>query len=597
MATAGAGWPIGRSRLARRPRRAGRRSNTFLRMTPIPVPHRWLAALLGAAVLVDLTLAGTYSLSDGLPPLPGAFALCLCAYLALTRPAIGALAGAGVLLGSSVVIRVTDSVPISIGIQGILLSETVAGAALVVIVVWRCASIVAIGCTSVLVAACLGSMVIRGNPCTDILFCRPGYESYPGPGVFPSLVFGLCVLLGAVAGGAYLRHSSQQRVASPADTLIRRQWPLGVALAVLLLIETAYSGLGGVVTLLGAGVAGICAFFAPRAPLRFALAGSVALLVLPVLLGFGGDDGMPLSFTGVAASMAMIAYAVRYLSPPQAVGAVAALAGANVVELAARSGRVLGDADFMLLLGLLLVVSVATGWYFRARDRERSQTVRAAVTSAQQGERMALARELHDVVAHHVTGIVVQAQAALLVADKDPGAALPALERIERSGTQALTAMRTLVGSLREGTSSWAAGDADATAQATTDLEADIRALAEDFVGSPVTLELDLPAQLPHEVGRSVLRLVQESLTNVGKHAPGAADVRVLVASTDEELHLRVTDDGLRRPVNPAGGSGGYGLVGMRERVELLGGRFEAGPSGYVGWAVEAWLPLRKEGA
>ena len=100
--------------------------------------------------------------------------------------------------------------------------------------------------------------------------------------------------------------------------------------------------------------------------------------------------------------------------------------------------------------------------------------MRAAVTSAQQGERMALARELHDVVAHHVTGIVVQAQAALLVAEKNPDVAVPALEKIERSGTEALTAMRTLVGSLREGTAAWTAGDADATDQATTDLAADI---------------------------------------------------------------------------------------------------------------------------
>jgi signal transduction histidine kinase len=73
--------------------------------------------------------------------------------------------------------------------------------------------------------------------------------------------------------------------------------------------------------------------------------------------------------------------------------------------------------------------------------------------------------------------------------------------------------------------------------------------------------------------------------------------VHVRVARLDDTLHIRVSDDGTTRPVNPAGGSGGYGLVGMRERAELLGGRFEAGPSGYVGWNVEAWLPLRKEGS
>jgi signal transduction histidine kinase len=216
------------------------------------------------------------------------------------------------------------------------------------------------------------------------------------------------------------------------------------------------------------------------------------------------------------------------------------------------------------------------------------------VTTAQQGERMALARELHDVVAHHVTGIVVQAQAALMVAERNPDVALPALERIERSGTAALTAMRTLVGSLREGTAAWVAGSADATGEATTDLVADLRGVVEDFTGPPVDVDLDLPDELPHEMGRSVLRLVQESLTNVGKHAPDASTVHLRVATNDDTLHIRVSDDGRKRPANPAGGSGGYGLVGMRERVELLGGKFEAGPSGYVGWNVEAWLPLRK---
>ena len=568
-------------------------------MTPIPVPHRWLAALLGAALLVDLTLSGSVSLRDGLPPMPGALALCVCAYLALRRPATGALAGAAVLIASSFVITATDAVPVSLGIQGIVLSEMVAGSALVVLVVWRCTPPVATGCTTILVFACLAAILIRGYPCGSEVFCQQGYRLFGPPDLYKTLAFGFCTLAGSIAIGVYLRRAGQQRIESKTDALIRRQWPLGAALAVLLLVEAGEVGYAGVVALLSPAAAGVCAFFAPRAPLRLALAGAAAVVVLPVLLGIGTgfDTGLPLSFTALAASMAMVAYAVRSLPVRQAGWATAALVGANLLALAARSGRDFLDANVVLLLGLLLAVSIGTGWYFRARDRERTQTVRAAVTSAQQGERMALARELHDVVAHHVTGIVVQAQAALLVAEKNPDVAVPALEKIERSGTEALTAMRTLVGSLRDGTSVWTAGDSDATGQATTDLAADIGALAENFVGPPVTLQLHLPERLPHEVGRSVLRLLQESLTNVGKHAPDATDVRVLVAGTDEELHIRVTDDGAQRPANPVGGSGGYGLVGMRERVELLGGRFEAGPSGYIGWSVEAWLPLRKEGA
>jgi signal transduction histidine kinase len=566
-------------------------------MTPIPVPHRWLAALLGAALLVDLTLAGTNSLSEGLPAIPGAFALCVCAYLALRRPATGALAGAGTIAASTFVIKVTDSIPVSLGIHGIVLSELVAGAALVVIVVWRTAPLVAVGCTTALVVVCLFAMLIRGNPC-DSAFCRPPYEVISTTDLYRSLVFGLCVLLLSVAIGVYLRRIARQPVVTPADALIRKQWPLGAALAVLMLLEAAEVGYTGVFTLLGPGLAAGCAVFSPRAPLRYALLGAVAIVLLPLILGgMGVSTNLPMSFTALAASMAMTAYAVRYLPRRAAAGATAALVVANAITLAIRSGDYFADADVMLLLGLLLVVSVGTGWYFRARDRERNQTVRAAVTSAQQGERMALARELHDVVAHHVTGIVVQAQAALMVAEKNPGVAVPALEKIERSGTEALTAMRTLVGSLRDGTAAWVAGNTDASDQATTDLDADIRAVAENFVGPPVTVDLALPEQLPHEVGRSVLRLVQESLTNVGKHAPSAQEVRMRVASAGDELRILITDDGAQRAANPAGGSGGYGLVGMRERVELLGGRFEAGPSGDVGWSVEAWLPLRKEGA
>jgi signal transduction histidine kinase len=108
-----------------------------------------------------------------------------------------------------------------------------------------------------------------------------------------------------------------------------------------------------------------------------------------------------------------------------------------------------------------------------------------------------------------------------------------------------------------------------------------------------VRLELSLPDRVPYEVGRSVLRLVQESLTNVSKHAVDAGTVRVGVSSDRSELHVWVHDDGTARRGAPVGGSGGYGLVGMRERVELLGGLFSAGPATGGGWLVEVAIPLR----
>jgi signal transduction histidine kinase len=181
-----------------------------------------------------------------------------------------------------------------------------------------------------------------------------------------------------------------------------------------------------------------------------------------------------------------------------------------------------------------------------------------------------------------------------MVSAKDPKIAVDALAKIETTGVEALKAMRFLVASMRGSQPSGKAGAA--TDQATYDLGADLASMIEHFSGPPVSLELDSPEVVPQEVGRSVLRLVQESLTNVGKHALGAKRVQVRVVGTGDEMHVRVSDDGVARRADPVGGSGGYGLVGMRERVELLGGRFSAGPATPVGWRVEAWLPLKEEG-
>lgn len=567
-------------------------------MPPIPVPHRWLATILGVAFLLDAVLTvevdGPQSVRT-LASLPGSAAIALCAYLALSRPALGAALGAVSLLSSTALILLADTPVPAIGLDNIALTELVAGTALTTLVVWRAVPAVAAVGTTGLVVACLVSMVVRETVICPDFYCYPASATFflsPSGDLARSGAFGLLLLLGAIGAGLYLRRAGSRRVESEMSALVRKQWPLAAAIAVLGLVELSDGGTGGLISVLSGGIAGACAFFAPKYPLRNALIAAAAIALVPILTGGSGRDGMAFSFTNLAAAMALVAYLVRYEGRREATWGTIALVVGTGVGLAARSPSYVTEFSTLLVLLFLLGIAIATGWYFRARDRERNQTVRAAVTSAQQSERMALARELHDVVAHHVTGIVVQAQAALLVAENNPGAALVALEKIEHSGAAALTAMRTLVGGLRDGT----AGDAT-TGEATTDLRADLVALVENFVGPPVQLDLDVPAELPHEVGRSVLRLVQESLTNVGKHAPDARDVRVRVATVEvageqDHLHIRVVDDGARRPVVPVGGSGGYGLIGMRERVELLGGRFEAGPNGYVGWSVEAWLPL-----
>ncbi|MET0133869.1 MAG: histidine kinase [Kibdelosporangium sp.] len=556
-----------------------------------PVTYRWLLALLCACFVIDVLAA----LNNGRTTwvaLIGAALLASCAMLATRRPVEGAVSGALVLVFSTVFIRATAGRPASVGFGDLLLSEMVAGVVLVVLVVWRCRVTVAAVCTTMLVGAALLAV-----------FFRTGFSA--SPAMLRSLQVGLLLLVASVVIGGYLRGTSSRRTDTELGLLVRRQWPLAAALAVMLFLDIQIGGgTTRILALGGAVFAAVCAFFAPRAPVSLTLAATAGIALSPLALFLATDilpgrgPGQPLVLAEVAASMALIAFVIRWGQPWPAGLSTAGLVVANLLALQLRataSSRYANDglAEVGVYLGLLFVVAVATGVYFKARDRERNQSVKSAVTGAQQSERMALARELHDVVAHHVTGIVVQAQAARLVSEKDPQVAVRALAKIETSGVEALKAMRFLVGSMR---GAKPAGTSQATEQATMDLQADLHTVVEHFGGPPVHLDLRFASDsVPQELGRSVLRLVQESLTNVGKHALGAKSVQVRIVAKDSELHVQVVDDGVAQRADPVGGSGGYGLVGMRERVELLGGRFTAGLADPVGWRVEAWLPLSEE--
>lgn len=376
--------------------------------------------------------------------------------------------------------------------------------------------------------------------------------------------------------------------------LIRRQWPLACAL--LFFLGSEVIGRAAWWQLPGTVVVCALAVLAPRRPFDAALtaatavgASSVVLRVVDVVPQVPLVSGLVVS--EAAAVMAIIAVVVRHAPLPRAVVGVVVLvavsAGTGVVrpDYWARTWPEYGTSIWQHLIGggVLLALSVGTGLYFRARDRERATAVRAEVAAAQHAERMALARELHDVVAHYVTGMVVHARAAQAV----PAAVPEVLPIIERSGNEALTEMRRLVGTLR-GT------DGDAPT-ATSDLADDVRGVVEQS-GQPVRLHVDLPVPVPPSLGRSVLRLVQESLTNTRKHAGALSRVDVSVVVADGVVHVVVADDGRAQSADPAGGSGGYGLVGMRERVELLGGRFSAGRRAGGGWEVRAALPVAEDG-
>ena len=227
--------------------------------------------------------------------------------------------------------------------------------------------------------------------------------------------------------------------------------------------------------------------------------------------------------------------------------------------------------------------ALATGLWLRFGDARRS----LAIDAARRDERLELARELHDVVAHHVAGIVIQAQAARM-APTGPETVEETLAGIESAGNDALGAMRRVVSLLRD--PSDAAGTATRSQQLTE--------LVGRFAGHGPAVQLHLPdgnePPWPPEVVTAVYRVVQEALTNVTLHAPGAANVTVSVTVDHSGVTVEVTDDApaarAAAPWRAAGG--GYGLVGMRERVEALGGTLRAGPGPGGGWAVAATLPL-----
>jgi signal transduction histidine kinase len=196
-------------------------------------------------------------------------------------------------------------------------------------------------------------------------------------------------------------------------------------------------------------------------------------------------------------------------------------------------------------------------------------------------EREQLARDLHDSVAHHVSAVILRAQAGRYLAKTDPDAAVDALAVIEDEASRALAQMRLIVGVLRKGE------DADL---APTPGVADIEQLARAFDGPP-RIEVDLEGDL-HDLAPSVdaaiFRIAQESITNATRHARDATCITVRVVGDDASVRLTVEDDGMS---GSGSGSAGYGLAGMSERAALLGGTLEAGPGPDRGWTVAAVVP------
>ncbi|MEV8532330.1 histidine kinase [Streptomyces sp. NPDC051211] len=224
--------------------------------------------------------------------------------------------------------------------------------------------------------------------------------------------------------------------------------------------------------------------------------------------------------------------------------------------------------------------AVAAGGYLR----RQAGRARRAVTEARREQQLELARDLHDFVAHDVSAIVVQAQAARFVAGQDPAQAVAALERIEAAGLNALATMDRTVHALRV---------AGGGPTAPTPGLAELPALVERFEGGVLEADPAAVAGLSREADSTAYRVAVEALTNVRRHAPGAAVVTVAVRRTGTGIELSVAN-------SPAGGRGrgrwtrrrsGTGLEGLRGRVEAAQGTLTAGAVDGGGWLVRAVFP------
>ena len=242
--------------------------------------------------------------------------------------------------------------------------------------------------------------------------------------------------------------------------------------------------------------------------------------------------------------------------------------GLNWVEIA-----------FGLVIAAMLPLLIGRMTFNRRRRivRDREVAARDAVAA----ERAAIARELHDVVAHHMSVMVVQAGAARTVVDADPNAAADALRQIEASGRTGLAEMRRLLEVLKADGASGERTPQPGLAQL-DELLANMRA-----TGLPVEAVVEgQPRPLAPGVDLSAYRIVQEALTNSLRHA-GGASARVLLRYLPDALEVHVVDDGN----GPAGDGGGHGLIGMRERVQLFGGELTVGQAPGGGFSVRARLP------
>jgi signal transduction histidine kinase len=306
-------------------------------------------------------------------------------------------------------------------------------------------------------------------------------------------------------------------------------------------------------------------------PLWTLAATSLATLIY---LGLGYPYG-PIMFT-IALAVFGVAWRLPMRRALVAIGTVE-LATMAMVAVGLLSGHRV-PPEF-ISLSAWLVIPAAIGLVLKARRDARTDVRTEQARRAVSEERLRLAQEVHDVAGHGFAVIAMQAGVALRVLDRDPAAVRAALEGIRAASREALDGLRAEVEAMRS----------DAPLRPTTGL-ADLPALADRLRASGLPVELSLSGgdQLPSDVDRAAYRIVQESLTNVLRHAGPGASATVEIGRTDGTLRVAVSNTGPPGSIRP----GGRGIDGMRARAEAVGGTLDAAPRPAGGFAVQASLPI-----
>jgi signal transduction histidine kinase len=310
-------------------------------------------------------------------------------------------------------------------------------------------------------------------------------------------------------------------------------------------------------------------------------------------LGVGAVAQVALAFAGIAfaqyalLAVALTAYTVARVKParPARIALALVLVAFTLAALLSpdslRTSLGFASVPVAFAQAAAMAVFVGAAWSIGRAMRSRAEYYERNARATVQEERLRIARELHDVVAHSMSVIAVQAGVGHFVIRDHPEEAEKALAVIETTSRESLNEMRRLLDMLRE--------------ERPGDLLpapglADLPELADQTRRAGLDVELAIdgqPCEIPAGENLAAFRVVQEALTNVLKHS-GASRCRVFVRYDADGMAIRVTDEG----TGPYDGEAGHGLAGMRERVAMYGGTFQAGPRPETGFGVEAWLPL-----